>query len=240
MTATLPITHVKALDERFAGLEGSDLIAAMIDAFDDQFAVVSSFGTESAVLLHLTSQISKDVPIIFLNTGKLFGETLKYQQTLVAHLGLTQIHSVEPDSQDVAQYDPKGILWASHGGQCCFIRKVQPFTKALRGYTAWATGRKSYQGGARDSLPLVEADGARLKVNPLANWTEQRVQSYFEDHGLPRHPLVKDGYTSVGCMPCTTPTLENEDSRDGRWRNQDKTECGIHVPDLILPAGTGL
>ncbi len=240
MTATLPISPVKALDDRFLGLEGGDLVAAMIDAFGDQFAVVSSFGTESAVLLHLTAQVSKDVPIIFLNTGKLFGETLKYQRTLVARLGLNRVHTVEPDADDVAQFDPKGVLWATHGNQCCFIRKAQPFAKALKGYTAWATGRKSYQGGARGSLSLVETDGPRIKVNPLANWTEQQVQTYLEDHRLPRHPLVKDGYTSVGCMSCTAPTLRHENARDGRWRDQDKSECGIHTPDLFLQARTGL
>ena len=237
MTSTLPISQLEPLDERFAGLEGADLIAAMAETFGERFAVVSSFGTESAVLLHLTAQVNKNVPVIFLNTGKLFGETLRYQRHLVTELGLTQVQAVEPDASDIAQYDPKGMLWAENGSQCCFIRKVQPFAVALKDYAAWATGRKAYQGGRRSALPLVEQDGPRIKVNPLAHWTKSDAQTYLETTGLPTHPLMQDGYTSVGCQPCTTPTQRHENSRDGRWRNQEKTECGIHDRKQIQRAG---
>lgn len=240
MNAVLPNSGIQNIDDRLAGLDGADLIAAMVSDFGDQFVIVSSFGTESAVLLHLAAQISTDIPVIFLNTGKLFGETLRYQRTLIERLGLTHVQSIEPDSATISDQDPNGTLWAENADQCCLIRKVQPLAKALRNYTAWATGRKSYQRGARSVLETVEADGSRIKVNPLAKWTAAQIQAYFEDHDLPRHPLQTDGYDSVGCMPCTTPTESHEVSRDGRWREQDKTECGIHLPGLVNEADADL
>ncbi len=237
MTATLPITNVRTLDDRFDGLEGLDLIAATYSEFGDRFAVVSSFGTESAVLLHLTAQVSRDIPVIFLNTGKLFGETLRYQKTLIEQLGLNRVVSVEPDPGDVSAKDPKGVLWTRDLDSCCFIRKVRPLAKALEGYEAWATGRKTFQGGARSALRLIESDGPRVKINPLANWSRDEIESYFAQHNLPQHPLKAEGYLSVGCMPCTTPTGQDESSRSGRWRGQDKSECGIHIPSLVEGAG---
>jgi phosphoadenosine phosphosulfate reductase len=216
--------------DRFLGLGGADLIAAVHNEFGARFCVVSSFGTESAALLHLTATVDQSIPVIFLNTGKLFGETIRYQKTLVEHLGLENARSVLPDQPTVALTDPKGVLWAENANQCCFIRKVQSLNRALDGFEAWATGRKAYQGGLRKSLQPVEADEAGFKINPLAQWSAEDVQNYFEQHNLPRHPLEADGYASIGCMPCTTRTAPNESAREGRWRNQEKTECGIHLP----------
>lgn len=234
---SVPMTDFQNLDERTSRLEGGDLIAAMADAYGQRFAVVSSFGTESAVLLHLAAQVSADIPVIFLNTGKLYGETLRYKQTLTARLGLTNVRITLPDPSDVAEQDPKGDSWLRNADQCCFIRKVRPLSKALRDFDAWATGRKNYQGGERSSLQTIEQVGLQVKANPLAHWSEQDVESYFIRHDLPRHPLLADGYTSVGCMPCTTPTSTGESSRAGRWRDSDKTECGIHLPEVMATSG---
>ena len=233
MTSVLTVSGERNFDTLFTGLEGHDLIAAMVAEFGDRFTIVSSFGTESAVLLHLAAQVSRDIPVIFIDTGKLFSETLRYRRTLVERLGLTNVQSISPDPAAIATQDPRGVLWAENANQCCFIRKVQPLAKALRDYTAWATGRKAYQGGARSSLPTIETEGSRIKVNPLAAWSEKQVQTYLDTHDLPRHPLEADGYASVGCMPCTTPLKLNENVRAGRWRDQDKTECGIHLPGIV-------
>ncbi len=216
--------------ERWQGLAGADLIAAVYEAYDNKFAVVSSFGTESAVLLHLTAQVDPNIPVLFLDTGKLFGETLRYKRVLIAQLGLTQVRAVKPDQDEVDAEDPKGALWLRNPNACCAMRKVRPFATALRPFSAWATGRKSYQGDARAGLSHVELDGSRVKINPLASWRRAEIEDYFDRFDLPKHPLEAEGYASVGCMPCTTPVTTGEGQRAGRWRNQDKTECGIHLP----------
>lgn len=216
--------------KRWEGLSGLHLIAAAYDCYGERFAIVSSFGTESAVLLHLAAQVDPNIPVLFLNTGKLFGETLRYKRDLVDRLGLGRVLTIEPDEAEVSAADPKGALWLHNSNACCALRKVRPLARAIEPFAAWATGRKSYQSATRSGLGVVEADGPRLKFNPLATWTRSDIQYYFERYDLPAYPLESDGYASVGCMPCTTPVATGEDPRAGRWRDQDKTECGIHVP----------
>jgi phosphoadenosine phosphosulfate reductase len=220
--------HLHDLD-RWMTLADADLIAGVYESYGDTFAVVSSFGTESAVLLHLAATVDPNIPVIFLNTGKLFGETLRYRRTLSERLGLTRITVIEPDERAVAAEDPKGALWLHNPNACCALRKVRPLAQALRPLSAWASGRKAYQGAMRSKLGTVELDGQRLKINPLANWSRTDIENYFAKHELPPHPLEADGYASVGCMPCTTPVAPGENARAGRWRDQDKTECGIHL-----------
>lgn len=201
---------------------------ALTDWFPGRAALVSSFGTESAVLLHMAAQIDPAVPVLFLNTGKLFGETLKYRDTLVELLGLTDVRELRPEARILAAADPKGLLFASDPDRCCDIRKTAPLDGAVAGFDAWITGRKRFQSDVRSTLRQVERVGDKIKLNPLAPWTKADLTAYLEAHALPRHPLEADGYPSVGCMPCTDRVAVGEDLRAGRWRGQAKTECGIH------------
>jgi len=197
-------------------------------------AAVSSFGAESAVLLHLISRVNPNVPVLFLETGKHFPETLAYRDLLVERLGLTDLRNLTPDEAELAKKDESGLRWSYDPDGCCEIRKVKPLAKALAGFDATFTGRKSFQAATRANLPRFEIDNTdaqgRLKINPLIDWSPERLAAYIEEHDLPPHPLVAEGYPSIGCMPCTSKVAEGEDARSGRWKGWDKTECGIHVP----------
>ncbi|VAW12857.1 Phosphoadenylyl-sulfate reductase [thioredoxin] [hydrothermal vent metagenome] len=234
MTRTLPAPSpgVEDLVAVYGDHSAGDLLAAMIEkVFGDKIALVSSFGAESAVLLHMISQIDRNAPVVFLDTGKLFAETGKYQQDLSARLGLTNVLIMRPDPIHEADFDPDMDLAKTNASVCCFFRKTVPLRKALRGYWAWITGRKAYQAETRARLPRFERDGRHIKVNPLANWTAADVAAYMDTHNLPAHPLVAKGYPSIGCIDCTTPVAPGEDARAGRWRGQEQTECGIHFAD---------
>ena len=211
----------------------SVLTRAVNDRFKGKIALVSSFGTESAILLHMISEIDKTLPIVFLDTGKLFPETLAYRDELVARLGLTDVRSVRPSGAQLAAWDPDGRLWEKDVDLCCAIRKTNPLDAALEGFDAWITGRKRAQGGARSHLNLAETgpDG-RITINPLAHWDDDMIETYFQLHDLPRHPLQAQGYSSIGCATCTAKPRDGADKRSGRWAGQDKTECGIHMPRL--------
>ncbi len=227
-TATRP-SDPTGLAARFAHLDGADLLRPMInDVFRNRVAVLSSFGAESAVLLHMVAQISRSVPIVFLNTGKLFEETLEYRDGLSERLGLSDVRSVGPAARLVRAHDPDGRLWSHAPDACCDLRKVRPLHETLSGFEAVITGRKRFQAETRSDLEPVEWDGARYKINPLANWSAEDIETYMLVNELPPHPLVADGYRSIGCAPCTSPVGDGEDARAGRWRGVMKTECGIH------------
>jgi phosphoadenosine phosphosulfate reductase len=210
----------------------SDAQAVLRAALDDgqigPVALVSSFGAESVVLLHLAAQVNPAVPVIFLDTEMLFPETLAYQRDVAKTLGLTDVRVITPDRNVVLREDVDGLLHQADTDACCELRKTRPLEQALQGFGGWITGRKQFQNGQRATLPLFEKDGARIKINPLAQWSSDDLRDYMADHKLPRHPLVAQGYPSIGCMPCTTRVAEHEDPRAGRWRNSEKTECGIH------------
>ncbi len=225
---------VAALNARFEGMTPEDIrpeaiIEAARDLLGDKFALVSSFGAESAVLLDLAAKVSPDIPVLFLDTGKLFGETKRYRDTLIEKLGLMAVKTLTPDDQDIQTHDPKGILWNSNNNGCCYIRKVVPLNTVLEGYNAWASGRKRFHGAGRAALPHFEASENRIKVNPLAFWNKEQVSQYMKDHDLPAHPLVAEGFASIGCMPCTDRVADGADVRSGRWKGKGKTECGIHL-----------
>jgi len=223
------LSSVGYLDSRYAESSPSQVIDGALKYFGRRFALVSSFGAESAVLLHMAASVSKDIPVLFLDTGKLFGETKRYRDHLVADLGLTDVRSISPDQNDLSANDPKGALWVNNTNKCCFIRKVRPLEQVLEGFEGWASGRKRFQGGVRSLLPHFEASDGRVKINPLALWRKADVQNYISAHNLPQHPLVAEGFASIGCMPCTDRINEGESERAGRWRGQTKTECGIHI-----------
>lgn len=226
--------RARALDARLTEAAPQKVLETLLsERFDGGIAAVSSFGTESAVLLHMIAEIDPKTPVLFLDTGMLFPETLAYRDELQGKLGLTDIRVFTPDRKDRERLDPEDMLWASDTDACCGFRKVAPLGRALDGFGAWLNGRKRYHGESRSDLPVVEADGPRIKINPLANFDGQDIQSYFVRHHLPLHPLQKLGFASIGCMPCTSRTLPGENVRAGRWRGSGKTECGIHFGENI-------
>lgn len=217
------------LQKTYGHLSGADLLEPMITkVFPGRIALVSSFGAESAVLAHMVSEIDPATRVLFVDTGRLFPETLAYRDHLVERLGLSNVKTVAPAEAEERRLDPQRELFSRDADACCALRKIEPMERGLRGYQAWITGRKRFHGGERTALAALEPADWRLKINPLASWTPEDIAAYFETHDLPRHPLVSAGYLSIGCVPCTTPVAAGEDVRAGRWRGQDKTECGIH------------
>jgi phosphoadenosine phosphosulfate reductase len=196
-------------------------------------ALVSSFGAESVVLLHMAAVIDPFTPVLFVDTQMLFTETLVYQVEVSERLGLRNVHIIRASEQEIAEADPYGALRLRSTDACCDLRKTVPLQRALDGFDGWITGRKRFQSGSRAALDFfeVEDDTGRMKINPLAHWAPEDVRAYMEENRLPRHPLVAKGYPSIGCAPCTSPVKEGEDPRAGRWRNEDKEECGIHIVD---------
>lgn len=219
---------VEILNSVLATDAPSRIVERALQLFPKRIAVVSSFGAESVVLLAITAEVDRSIPVIFLETGWMFPETLEYRDRLVDLLKLTDVRSVQPDNAVLARRDPDRLLWSTDPDACCHIRKVEPLENALAPFSAWITGRKRYQGPARAAVPVAEEDGGRLKFNPLAHVTRADVTEFISRRGLPRHPLEAKGFASIGCIPCTSAINEGEDQRAGRWRGQIKTECGIH------------
>ena len=217
------------LDAELRWAEPEAILAKAIEVFPDSLALVSSFGAESAVLLHMVAQARPVLPVLFLDTGMLFAQTLDYRRALSARLGLTGVRDLRPAFADLATADPRSDLWKTDTDGCCEVRKVLPLERGLEGFEAWITGRKRFHGGDRLALPVVESAEGRIKFNPLANWDKAALDAYMDRHGLPAHPLVEHGYPSLGCWPCTQPVEEGQDVRAGRWAGSEKTECGIHV-----------
>jgi len=218
------------LDRALRDASPHEVISAALKTVGrDKLAVVSSFGTESAALLKVMSDVDPAIPVIFLDTGWLFEETLAYRDTLIAKLGLRDVRSMKPSEEAVRREDPERDLWFSNPDACCRIRKVEPLARALKPFAAWINGRKRFQGALRAAIPVVEEDGARLKFNPFAQISREGIAAIYREADLPQHPLVASGFLSVGCMPCTSRTAPGEDARAGRWRGRDKTECGIHI-----------
>ena len=228
-TSTAP--DLAVLNARYETMSAQEILRHAIEQqFVGRITIVSSFGAESVILLHMISEIDPALPVIMLNTGKLFGETLRYRDRLQDKLGLMDVRAVGPDPRDLNAEDPKGALWQRDTDACCDVRKVRPQARAVEGFDALITGRKRFQTGTRATMNIIERDtDGRYKINPLANWDLNALKAYIETHNLPRHPLVKDGYLSIGCMPCTSRVEEGGDYRSGRWADSDKDECGIHL-----------
>ena len=221
------------LEDRFAKVKARSLLRLAIeDLFPGRIALLSSFGADSVVLLHMVAQVDPTTPVLFVDTGQHFEETLRYRDELVARLGLTKLITATPDPALTAAEDPEKFLFTSDPDRCCDIRKVQPLARALDGYDAWITGRKSFQTATRSRVPLFEAEGDRVKVNPLVGWSASDLLDYIRAADLPPHPLVAKGFPSIGCLPCTSHVAPGEDARAGRWRGRAKSECGIHTEPL--------
>ena len=218
------------LDRALRDASPADIIATALRTVGrDRLALVSSFGTESAALLKVMADVDPAIPVIFLDTGWLFEETLAYRDTLIERLGLRDVRSIKPLQETLSREDPENDLWFSDPDACCRIRKVEPLARALQPFDAWINGRKRFQGGVRGAIAVVENDGARLKFNPFANVSREEIEAIYRDANLPSHPLVASGFLSIGCMPCTSRSNAGEDARAGRWRGRSKTECGIHT-----------
>jgi phosphoadenosine phosphosulfate reductase len=225
------LPSAQGLDRELRNASPSEVIARALQMVGrEHLALVSSFGSESAALLKLMAEIDPAIPVIFLDTGWLFEETLAYRDVLIARLGLRDVRSIKPLEQTLSREDPERALWFSDPDACCRIRKVEPLSRALAPFNAWINGRKRFQGGVRAEIPVVEEDGVRLKFNPFANVSREQIEAIYRTSKLPPHPLVAKGFLSVGCMPCTSRTNAGEDVRAGRWRGTAKTECGIHTP----------
>ena len=234
------LTLAARLDAELRHAHPRTVLEAAVETFGDKLALVSSFGAESAVLLHLASKVKPDIPVLFLDTGMLFGQTLDYRRQLAAKLGLTDVRDLRPAYQDLATADPEAKLWQTDTDACCHVRKVLPLDRALAEFDGWVTGRKRFHGGARLALPVVEQADHQVKFNPLANWTKEDLDAYAAEYDLPAHPLVAQGFPSIGCWPCTNPVEEGQDVRAGRWAGSEKSECGIHVaraPGVIENVG---
>ena len=230
---------VAAMNVRFAGVPAPVMLRELVTGeLAGRVAVVSSFGAESAVLLHMVAAVDASVPLIFVNTQKMFGETLAYRDALAERLGFVDLRVFRPDPRILAARDGTGLRWSYDPDGCCDMRKVEPLRRALAPFDAWISGRKGFQAKTRAALPRFELDEGRLKINPLADWSKADLDGYFAEHELPHHPLEAQGYLSIGCAPCTSIVKPGEDPRAGRWRGWDKVECGIHTDGAAsdLPA----
>ncbi len=203
---------------------------AVRELFAGKLAVVSSFGAESAVLLAMVADIDCATPVLFIETRQHFAETLAYRRRLTAALGLTDVRDVAALEAELREADPAGELWQYDPDACCALRKVTPLERALRPFEAWVTGRKRAQSTTRAGLPFLEAAAGKVKINPLADWTSERIEAEMVRRDLPRHPLAGVGYPSIGCATCTRAVAAGEDPRSGRWSGTGKMECGIHLP----------
>ena len=229
--------HAPEEMEKLAGLAGDELEEASAldvvrwaaDTFGDRVCVTASMA--DAVLLHLASQARPGVDVVFLDTGYHFAETLGTRDAVAAAYAV-HVVNVTPEqtvAEQDAQYGPR--LYERDPDQCCHLRKVLPLQRALTGYDAWMTGLRRDESPTRAETPVVSWDERRRKVKiaPLARWTDADVEAYVAEHGILVNPLLADGYPSIGCAPCTRRTNPGEDPRAGRWAGFLKTECGIHT-----------
>ncbi|MBE7636542.1 phosphoadenylyl-sulfate reductase [Sneathiella sp. P13V-1] len=228
-------TVAAQLRGKYGHLDGGELLSALAKGeMQGKIMITSSFGAESVVLLDLVAKADPSIPVVFLDTRRLFGETLRYQRQITELLGLEDVRIIRPDSADLENFDPDDMLFTTDSDKCCHIRKVLPLDKSLKvledsGFKGWITGRKRFQASSRSSIEVIEASDGFIKINPLANWSEADIKAAFMEKNLPPHPLVADGFLSIGCMPCTERVVAGGDARSGRWSGKGKTECGIHM-----------
>lgn len=216
------------LRDRVRALDADDpaaILAWAVSTFPGRLALTVSFGGGGLVLAHLISRIDRSVPVLFLNTGFLFPETLVFKDRFVRDYGLNLVE-LHPAT------DP-GPLYQTDPDRCCHIRKVEPLDRALMGFDAWVSGLRREQDAERagvDVVELHERDGQPiLKIFPLASWTRGDIDRYLRQHNVPQHPLTELGFTSIGCWPCTRATVPGESERAGRWSGTAKRECGLHT-----------
>ena len=217
--------------KEYAELDAVELLDVLVNCeLRDRIAMVSSFGTEFALLLALAAEVNRALPVLFIDTGKLFSETLDYRDRLIDLLGLSDVRTIGPSQRALTERDPTGELWQFDPDACCNLRKVEPLAEHVVGFDGLISGRKRYHGALREFIPSIEYADGKIKIDPLATWSQERVETEFGRRGLPQHPLKALGFPSVGCEPCTMPVGDGGSIRDGRWAGRAKTECGIHLP----------
>ena len=224
---------------RFEAASASDILAWAIDTFGDSFAIATSFQKEGMVILDLASRISAGIRVFTLDTGRLPDETYRMMETVRQRYGIP-VEVVFPERDDVEElvaFHGPNLFYSSVPARqrCCDVRKVRPMERKLETLKAWATGLRRDQSETRAAIPKVEYDPAgRMKICPLADWSADQVEEYIARHDVPVHPLYANGYTSIGCAPCTRAVQPGESERAGRWwwEQDAKKECGIHfAPD---------
>ena len=223
------IKLISNLNKDCQDLAPEEILKISMKKFGGKITYVCSFGTESAIILHMISKIDKKFPIFLLNTHFLFPETIVYKNILLKELGLSNCQDIFPDKLLIQKEDPENNLWTNNIDRCCEIRKVKPLDKILKNFRSWISGRKSYHQGERIDLRPFELLNEKVVVNPLINIKKKEADNYFEVNSLPKHPLLKKGYFSIGCVHCTFKTTDKINIRSGRWKNKMKTECGIHL-----------
>jgi phosphoadenosine phosphosulfate reductase len=228
--------NFEPLNQEFETRPAEEIVQWAVKTFAPNIAMATSFGAESAVLLHLVTQIDPQIPVLFTNTGFHFKETLEHRDKLVERLKLN-LRELKPEISNEAFLAQNGKLYERDPDACCAVNKIAPFEKALKDYQAWITGIRRNQADTRQKRQFVEQDrGTLVKISPLLNWTGKMFWDYAKKYDLPYHPLWEKGYLSIGCSPecCTRPVQLGEDPRAGRWAGKNKIECGLHV-DLKTP-----
>ncbi len=222
--------EIARLSHEFESSTPQEILTWAIDTFWPQIALSSSFQTQSMPLLHMATQIRRDLLILFLDTGYHFWDSLIFREQIASQWKLNVLDLYRDSRWDHFARQHSRSLPLEDPDLCCYINKVQPMQKALQDLKAWITGIRRDQTAARAHAKILELqpDGL-LKVNPLLNWSKVDVETYINQHNLPVHPLLVKGYRSIGCAPCTVAVGVNEDERAGRWAGRSKTECGLHT-----------
>ncbi len=223
---------VDSLNEAFEKQKPAEIIKWAVCEFRPKLAMTSSFGPESGVLLHLVSQMDPSVPVLFLETGYHFPETLEYRNELVKRFGFKNVIDLHADPRRRQEIVEKyaGKPYEKDPDRCCQVNKVEPLDEALKAYAAWMSGIRRQQTDQRKTIRVLELyENGQYKVSPLANWTSRETWWYLKEHKIPQHPLYEKGYLSIGCWPCTRPIQAGDDERSGRWAGRAKKECGIHL-----------
>jgi phosphoadenosine phosphosulfate reductase len=230
--------YIAALNQTTLAASAADVISvARQKIATERLALVSSFGADAVVLLHLLAQADTKLPVLFIDTELLFEESLTYQRRITAVLGLENVQVIRTNPKYLRTHDPDNTLHQRDADHCYHIRKTGLLDCALTPYEGWISGRKRFQGKSRAKLDHFECDTRtqKIKISPLAHWSEDRLRQYMSTCNLPRHPLVAKGYPSIRCAPCTTSVAVGDDPRAGRWPGQDKTECGLHTARNTIP-----
>ena len=223
-------SDLATISQRFEDTPPEDILCWTIATYAPDAILTCSFQHEGVVLAHMLQAIAPNTPIVFINTGYHFPETLAYRDLLVERYGwnVVEVGPAIPQEEFVRQHGPD--LYRRNPDLCCEINKIEPLRRAIAGVRAWINGRRRDQAITRRGLPIIEElPSALVKVNPLARWTSKDTYYYLKNHEVPLHPLFEQGYTSIGCAPCTRPVVAGQDERAGRWPGQDKVECGIHT-----------
>ena len=229
--------RIALLNRRDAGKTAQDILKPALALMTQKIALVSSFGADSAVLLHMVAQIAPKTPVLFIDTMKLFRATLSYQKQLANHLGLENVNHISPDPGGCFCKTPRGCCTSPTQMLAAPCARWSLYSKRCRPSRLGSRDASGINPATRADLSIWEADAAgRLKLNPLTHWSKQDIAAYFETHNLPRHPLIEKGYPSIGCAPCTFRAPPGMNARAGRWAGQSKTECGIHLP--VKPRNT--